>query len=619
MDNYTVVNLKEIEDSVSARVPEIEGRFARSHLGSEHLGVSFFGFAPGFRASAGHHHVTQEEAYVVVGGSGRMLLDGEVRELRAWDVVRVSPPTVRAFEAGARRARGDRDRLRPARGRRRPPGSGRVARMSLPERAQRRGAPAGVRCAAAVAGRGARRLRRAHRRGRRRRSADSRRSAWNGPARRRVAAEAAWARGEARPLEGIPFGVKDLFDSEGVRTAYGSPMFDANVPARDAEAVGRARAAGAILVGKTQTHEFAWGITSVNELLGSARNPWALDRVSGGSSGGSAVVLAAGEVPLALGSDTGGSIRVPAAFCGIVGLKPTYGRISAARAWPLARSLDHPGPMATTPADAALLLEAIAGVDAADPATVDVPLGDVQGELRRGLAGLVVGICADLELVPLAADVRDVCDGDRAHARPRPAPRLVEVGAAGGRADPADVPDDPERRGARHAPARPGLFPARRGEYGADVLGRLDAAERGDARAVPPGVRRPRARPRRVRAPVPARATCCSRRSARGSPLPIGEETVVHEGVELTFRDLVMSYTTPQDLVGLPACAVRAGFDALGIPVGVQFTAPPWQEGRVLRAAQGLFDATPEMQAKRPVALACEGVSDAVICYSRLP
>src|SRR5581483_6272914 len=153
------------------------------------------------------------------------------------------------------------------------------------------------------------------------------------------AAEAAWGRGEARPLEGLPFGVKDLFDSEGVRTAYGSPMFASHVPARDAEAVRRARAAGAILVGKTQTHEFAWGITSVNELMGSARNPWAPERLSGGSSGGSAVALATGEVPLALGSDTGGSIRVPSAFCGTVGLKPTWGRISAAGAWPLARSL----------------------------------------------------------------------------------------------------------------------------------------------------------------------------------------------------------------------------------------------------------------------------------------
>jgi len=132
------------------------------------------------------------------------------------------------------------------------------------------------------------------------------------------AAETAWSKGEARALEGVPLGVKDLFDTEGLRTAYGSRMFDANVPSRDAEAVVRARAAGAIVVGKTQVHEFAWGVTSVNEALGSAHNPWALDRFTGGSSGGSGAVIAAGEVPLALGSDTGGSIRIPAAFCGVV-------------------------------------------------------------------------------------------------------------------------------------------------------------------------------------------------------------------------------------------------------------------------------------------------------------
>src|SRR5204862_1557088 len=122
---------------------------------------------------------------------------------------------------------------------------------------------------------------------------------------------------------------------------------------------------------------------SVNFLTGHARNPWAPERMAGGSSGGSAVALATGQVPLALGSDTGGSIRVPSGFCGTVGLKPTWGRISAAGVWPLARSLDHPGPMARTPADAALLLEA----------TADVPLGDVAGELRRGVAGLAVGVC----------------------------------------------------------------------------------------------------------------------------------------------------------------------------------------------------------------------------------
>ena len=287
-------------------------------------------------------------------------------------------------------------------------------------------------------------------------------------------AEAAWSRGEARALEGIPFGVKDLFDTDAVRTAYGSPMFASHIPTRDAEAVRRARAAGAVLVGKTQTHEFAWGITSVNELMGTARNPWDRDRVSGGSSGGSAVVLAAGEVPLALGSDTGGSIRVPASFCGVVGLKPTYGRISGAGAWPLARSLDHPGPMARTPADAALFLEAIAGVDPADPATDDVALGDVHGELHRGLAGLVVGLCPDLHLVPLSPGTQTVFDAT-----------LATLEAHGARLETVSLPEAElsyptfgviQRAEALDTHRRAGLYPARRDEYGADVLGRLDAA-----------------------------------------------------------------------------------------------------------------------------------------------
>ena len=132
--------------------------------------------------------------------------------------------------------------------------------------------------------------------------------AWSGRAKEAQVAEAAWAGGTARPLEGIPFAAKDLFDSEGVRTAYGSPIFADHIPGRDAEAIRRARAAGAVLVGKTQTHEFAWGITSVNERAGVGAQPLGGQRVAGGSSGGSAVVLAADEVPLTLGSDTGGSI-----------------------------------------------------------------------------------------------------------------------------------------------------------------------------------------------------------------------------------------------------------------------------------------------------------------------
>jgi len=412
-----------------------------------------------------------------------------------------------------------------------------------------------------------------------------------------AAAEQAWARGAARALEGVPFGVKDLFDSAGVRTAYGSPMFESHVPEGDATAVARARAAGAILIGKTQTHEFAWGISSVNMLMGSTHNPWALDRISGGSSGGSAVALAADELPLALGSDTGGSIRVPSALCGTVGLKPTYGRISLFGAWPLARTLDHPGPMARTPADAACLLEAIAGVDPADPSSEDVPLGDIRGELRRGFRGLRVGVCPDLELIPLAPAVRVAFEAALRTAEHAGA-SLVDV----------TLPEAPlvypafgtiQRAEALDTHRRAGIFPSRRDEYGADVLSRLELATEvtvEDYLAASADRQRARAGFTRLFDACDVLLTPVG----AGQPFPDHAESGQHLDEEISFRDLVMPFTTPQDLCGLPACTVRAGFDPDGIPIGVQFTGPPWTEALVLRAAQGLFEATPDVQAVRP-------------------
>jgi aspartyl-tRNA(Asn)/glutamyl-tRNA(Gln) amidotransferase subunit A len=412
------------------------------------------------------------------------------------------------------------------------------------------------------------------------------------------AVEQQYVRGEpSGTLAGVPFGVKDLFDSEGVRTTYGSAMFGDHVPTADAEAVRRARGAGAILVGKTQTHEFAWGITSVNLAMGTSRNPWDLERMSGGSSGGSAVALAGQLVPLALGSDTGGSIRVPSSFCGTVGLKPTYGRVSTAGVFPLARSLDHPGPMARTPADAALLLGAIAGVDGRDPATEDAPLGNLEAELRTGLIGMRVGICPDLHLVPLAADVESAFKSAIGSVESLGG-ELVEVAFSG-----ADRIYETfgviQRAEALFSHIRAGLFPARRGEYGEDVLGRLELAtkvELSDYLAASAERQRVRAAFGRILEQVDVLLTPV----AAGSPIPIGEETTVHLGKEIDFRELVMSYTVPQDLAGLPACAVRIGFDHLGIPSGAQFTGPRWSEGRVLRAAQALFEATPEIQERWP-------------------
>lgn len=399
------------------------------------------------------------------------------------------------------------------------------------------------------------------------------------------------------PLAGVPFGAKDLFDSEGVRTTYGSPLFDEHVPVADAEAVRRVRAAGGILVGKTSTHEFAWGITSVNPHFGASRNPWAPDRVSGGSSGGSAVALAAHEVPIALGSDTGGSIRVPSAFCGIAGLKPTWGRVSGARSFPLARSLDHPGPMARTPADLALLLAVVAGADPDDPATANAPLGDLDGELGRGLAGMRVAVCPDLHRVALAADVAAVWEQTLAVVADLGA-ELVEVAMpeAGAIYDTFTVT---QRAEALDTHRTRGLYPAHADAYGADVRGRLEAATQVTvADYLAASASRQRARAGFAR--LFERAELLVTPVSAGSPTVIGEEIVEHLGREIEFRELVMGYTVPQDLVGIPACAVRAGFDDLGVPVGIQFSGPAWHEAAVLRAAEAFVAATPDVQTRWP-------------------
>lgn len=401
-------------------------------------------------------------------------------------------------------------------------------------------------------------------------------------------AETLYVRGEATgPLAGVPIGVKDLFDTAGVRTTYGSPMFSDNVPAADAETVRRARAAGAILVGKTQTHEFAWGITSVNELMGTSRNPWALDRISGGSSGGSAVALAAGMVPLALGSDTGGSIRVPSSFCGTVGLKPTFGRINTAGIFPLAPSLDHPGTMARSPGDAALLFDAI----------VDQPRRDGSALRGDGLRGMRVGLCQDLHLVPLAAEVEHAFRA-AADAAATLGAELVEV-ALPDAAGAYEAFGRVQRCEALRTHTEAGLFPARRAEYGKDVLDRLELATTTTLREYLEGTER-RELLRAGFQRLFDQADLLLTPVTAGPPAPIGEERVMHLGREIEFRELVMSYTTPQDLVGLPACTVRAGFDALGIPTAVQLTGPPWSEARVLAAAQALFEATADVQARRP-------------------
>ncbi len=193
------------------------------------------------------------------------------------------------------------------------------------------------------------------------------------------------------PLHGIPIGLKDIIDTEGVVTTAGSRLMADNVPGADAEAWRRLKAAGAILLGKHECYEFAFSSPSPDGLYPPARNPWNPEHSTGGSSSGSGAAVAAGLCMGALGSDTGGSIRIPASFCGITGLKPTYGRVSLRGIAPLAPSLDCCGPMARTAEDCALILQVIAGHDPGDPASAERAVPDYAGALRGDLAGVRVG------------------------------------------------------------------------------------------------------------------------------------------------------------------------------------------------------------------------------------
>ena len=191
-------------------------------------------------------------------------------------------------------------------------------------------------------------------------------------------------------LQGIPVAVKDLMDTKGARTTYGSTMFDQHIPDQDAAVVERLKEAGAIILGKTNTDAFAFGVTTENPYYGAVKNPWREGHVTGGSSGGSSAAVSAGLATAALGSDTAGSVRIPAACCGIVGLKPSAGRVSRRGVMPLSWSLDHVGLLARSAQDAALLLAAIAGPDSKDPLTLELmPLGDWQESL---FAGIRIGV-----------------------------------------------------------------------------------------------------------------------------------------------------------------------------------------------------------------------------------
>ena len=331
----------------------------------------------------------------------------------------------------------------------------------------------------------------------------------------------------------------------------------------------RASDAGAIVVGKTLTHEFAWGITSDNPHFPPCRNPWDPER----DPGRVAAAAAASRSPpapaaLALGTDTGGSIRIPAAFCGVSGLKPTYGRIPPTGVFPLARSLDHAGPMARTPADVRLFFEALDRRRA-------------HGEPRDAHRGLPR---------PAPAPARRPASSARStHAvaaleatSSRSASRSAE------RIYPAFVAD-PDRPRPRSPTPPP--FPRAGDEYGEDVAARIERAR--DASRSTSTPRRPPTR-ERIRAGF---ARVFAAADLLLTPIARAAAGAARASARRASATRVLPYTVPQDLAGLPTCAVPVGFDELGLPVGVQLTGPPRSEGRVLAAAEALFSATASARA----------------------
>jgi len=411
-------------------------------------------------------------------------------------------------------------------------------------------------------------------------------------ARARAMALDAWIAGAAEeakaalPLLGVPFAVKNLFNIAGLATRAGSRIEREKPPATaDALLVRRMEAAGAVLVGATNMDEYAYGFTTENTHDGATHNPHDLTRIAGGSSGGSAAAVAAGEVPIALGSDTNGSIRVPASLCGIFGLKPTYGRLPRTGTYPFVASLDHLGAFARSVDDLALAYDAMQGPDASDPACAQRAPEATAGELDREVAELRVAILdgyfADNAGPQARLAVRRVAEFLRDAGC---AVRHLELPDAAGARAAAFVIGNAEG-GALHLPdlrRRPQDFePLSRDRFLAGAL--LPAAWVLQAQRFRLWFAR---RVARILADVDILLAPATPTSAT----PIGSEWMQIGGRRMATRPSMGLLTQPISCIGLPVCVVPIWEEAPphGLPVGVQVIAAPWREDRVLRVAAAL-------------------------------
>ncbi|MGA9812224.1 MAG: amidase [Terriglobales bacterium] len=383
------------------------------------------------------------------------------------------------------------------------------------------------------------------------------------------------------PLHGIPLALKDLIDTAGVRTTAASLLFKDRIPVEDAEVVRRLKAAGAVLLGKQNLHEFAYGGSSMISAFGEVRNAWNREHITGGSSGGSATAVAAGLGYGAIGTDTAGSVREPAALCGVVGLKPTYGRVSARGVIPLSASLDHVGSLGRTVADVAVIFAAIAGYDPADKTSASIQVEDYMAAMGRNFRPLRIGLPKKFFFEDLDTEVASAIN----HA-------IAGLTAMGAEIRDLElsVPTDRTLQSAEsyafHAESV-----ARSPElYQPETLRRIRTGQK----VSPDVLLRCRSDLEQARRDIAAVFTDVDVLVTPTTPIPAPAIAELKQNPDLLRpRELLLLRNTrPINVWGLPAISLPCGFTESGLPIGLQIIGPHWGESRVLQVANAYEQAT---------------------------
>ena len=384
-------------------------------------------------------------------------------------------------------------------------------------------------------------------------------------------------------LHGIPISVKDLFHTRGIRTTAGSQILKKYFPKENAAAVDRLLESGCILLGKTNLHEFAYGATNVNPHYGPVRNPWSVAHMSGGSSGGSAASVVSAQAIASLGTDTGGSIRIPAAACGCVGLKPTYGRVSLKGVIPLADSLDHAGPLSRCVLDAALMFEAIAGRDPWAPYSGKTALSTI----RKNIRGLKIGVPRQYFFSRLQPDVRQSLSAALAIFEQLGAD-ICEINLKGmGSTAPLAADITGAEAFAYHAK----WLKQKPQKYGDDLRSRLEQSMNMSALAYIQAQRK------RMEYAEMMEQSLDSVHLLLTPTLPVTAPRIDQKYVQIgngqeDVRPVLLSLTRPANLSGLPAVSLPCGFSSEGLPIGLQLIGRRYDELTILRAAYAYESAT---------------------------